>query len=479
MSRTVAVVGGGLGGMAAAGELARTGYDVTLFEAGRLGGKAGSLSVGGVTLDTGPTLLTMPDVVRSAFARLDATSLLPRIIEVDPQCEYSFASGARFTAHRDVERTASAVSGLGASEASGLFAFYEEAAAMYRFAGEPYLDAPFDGLGAFLKRTVRAGPRAIARGLTMGTLHDLAARHFRSEELRQFVGRFATYAGASPYEASAAFALIPHVERAFGTHHVQGGIAGLAQALATGIRRLGVRVEEGVKASVAHVNGRHRVGPRGDAREFDAVVVNADPLESLGRAEEPLSLSGYVLLLEVERRLSLPHHSVLFGADDRSEFAALFDGELPTDPTVYVNHPAASDDTMAPPGRSGLYLMVNAPALPRAGPRPDWTVLAGRLRDHALTRLSQRCPEVAGGTLRVLSERTPEDFERLGAPGGSLYGFLPHGRFGPFRRPRLRGRQPGLFYAGGGTHPGGGVPLVLLSGHFAAGMATQWLRGEP
>lgn len=478
MRRRVAVVGGGLGGMAAAGELARQGYDVTLFEAGQLGGKAGSFTANGVTLDTGPTLLTMPDAVRAAFARLEATSLLPKLIEVDPQCEYSFANGFRFTAHRDLERTAAAVSGLGAAEAKGIFSFYEEAAALYRFAGEPYLDSPFDGFTRFLGRALRTGPRAVARGLMMGTLHELAARHFRSEELRQFVGRFATYAGASPYQASAAFALIPHVERAFGTHHVQGGIGALARALAIAIRRLGVRVEERVKASWAYLDGRHRVGPPHDAAEFDAVVMNADPLDSLGRGAEPVSLSGYVLLLEVNRRLSLPHHSVLFGPDDRSEFAALFDGTLPPKPTVYINHPVASDDTMAPAGKSGLYLMVTAPALASVGPSHDWVTHARRLREYALAQLVRRCPEVGSSTVAVLKEQTPEDFARQGAPRGSLYGFLPHGRFGAFRRPRQRGRTPGLFYAGGGTHPGGGVPLVLLSGHFAAGMAAQWLEGE-
>ena len=464
--------------MAAAGELARKGYEVTLFEAGELGGKAGSKVSAAVTLDTGPTLLTMPDVVRSAFARLDALDLLPAFLEVDPQCEYSFASGARLTAHRDVERTAASAAALGPTEAAGVRSFYQEAAALHRFAGEPYLESPFEGLGSFLGRAVRQGPAAIVRGLAMGTLHELAARHFKTPELRQFVGRFATYAGASPYEASAAFALIAHVERAFGTHHVHGGIGALARALGRALTRLGVRFALGARASWSRHGSRYRVGSADDQRDFDAVVVNADPLESLGRGREPLSMSGYVLLLEAARRLRLPHHSVLFGADDAEEFSALFSGRLPLDPTVYVCHPAATDPSMASASRSGLYLMVNAPALPRAG-APDWGEQAKRLRDFVLARLEARCPQARGASFTVLAERTPTDFARLGAPGGSLYGFLPHGRLGPFRRPRLRGRTKGLFYAGGGTHPGGGVPLVLLSGRFAAAMADDSLRGQP
>ncbi len=464
--------------MVAAGELARKGHAVTVFEAGELGGKAGSMVSDTVTLDTGPTLLTMPDVVRSAFARLDALDLLPAFYEVDAQCEYSFASGARFTAYRDLEKTAASAAALGESEALGARTFYKEAAALFQFAGEPYLQSPFEGLGSFLARSIRQGPTAFVRGLALGTLHQLAARHFKTPELRQFVGRFASYAGASPYQASAAFALIAHVERAFGTHHVQGGIGALAKALAQALPRLGVQLVLGARAHWSPQGSRYRVGVSGDERDFDAVVVNADPLESLGRSHEPLSMSGYVLLLEANRRLSLPHHTILFGADDAEEFSALFSGRLPKDPTVYVCHPAATDPTMASEGRSGLYLMVNAPALPR-GETVDWTPPAARLRDFVLKRLLERCPQVRGAHLTVLEQRTPADFARRGAPGGSIYGFLPHGRLGPFRRPRLRGRTRRLFYAGGGTHPGGGVPLVLLSGHFAAAMADDALRGEP
>ncbi len=459
--------------MVAAGELAAKGHDVTLFEAGELGGKAGLKVSGSVTLDTGPTLLTMPSVVRTAFERLGALDLLPAFYEVDPQCEYSFASGAHLTAHRDVRKTAAAASALGPAEESGVHTFYQEAAALYRFAGKHYLETPFEGPGSFLARAVRQGPSAILRGLSMGTLHQLAMQHFKTPEMQQFVGRFATYAGASPYNASAAFALIPHLEQVLGTHHVRGGIGELAKALRVALTRLGVRFMLGARASWTRVGSRYRVGARGDERDFDAVVVNADPLASLSRSREPLAMSAYVLLVETDRRLKLPHHSVLFGDNDAQEFQALFSGRLPSDPTVYVCHPAATDPSMASDGESGLYFMVNVPAL--AGPA-DWEVEAKRLRQFVIDRLEERFPQVRGTHYTILGERSPVDFARDGAPRGSLYGFLPHGRLGPFRRPRQRGKTPGLFYAGGGTHPGGGVPLVLLSGRFAAAMADDALR---
>jgi phytoene dehydrogenase-like protein len=273
--------------------------------------------------------------------------------------------------------------------------------------------------------------------------------------------------------------MIVHIERAFGVNHVEGGMGALVKALGAAVRRAGVTMHLGAKAGFSRRGARYLVGPEGGEAEFDAVVVNADPLAHLGRAGEPLSMSGYVFFVDVPRRVSLPHHLIVFSSDYRKEFDEIFAGQVPGEPTLYVCHPAATDATMAPEGRSGLFVMVNVPAFTdRAAAERDWPVLAERLRAFAIDRLRAHFPELRGVTLRVVGERTPLDLAKFGAPGGSIYGFLPHGRFGPFRRPRLRGKQPGLFFAGGGTHPGGGVPLVMLSGRFAAGLARRHLEGR-
>ncbi|WP_338870799.1 phytoene desaturase family protein [Myxococcus stipitatus] len=481
LRRRVAVVGGGIGGLTAAGLLAREGHEVTLFEgSASLGGKAQAVTVDGVTLDTGPTLLTLPDLVRGTFERLDALDLLPPLTELQTQCAYRFAGGSTFTAFKDLERTVASADGVSPGEGAGLRRFFEEAEAIWKAAGEPYLEAPFEGMAGFMGRVARRGIGAVLAGMRLSSLHGLAAKHLRTPELRQYVGRFATYTGASPYEASAAFALIPHIERAMGVHHVRGGVGALVEALGCAVRRLGVTVHLKTKARFERTESGYRVGVGSDVAGFDSVVVNADPLESLRRGDESLALSGYVLLLEVDGRPSLPHHAVLFGGDYRREFDELFRGELASDPTVYFCHPSASDDTMAPPGRAGLFVMVNAPALPVGEARAEvearaWERHGVRVQEQMFEKLFAHYPELRG-RVRVLGTRSPVDLAAQGAPGGSIYGFLPHGKFGPFRRPRIRGNTPGLFYAGGGTHPGGGVPLVMLSGRFAAELASEHLR---
>ncbi|HZJ53049.1 MAG TPA: phytoene desaturase family protein [Myxococcaceae bacterium] len=474
MSRAtqVAVVGGGIGGLVAAGLLARAGNRVVLYEQEPcLGGKAQQFRERGTVLDTGPTLLTLPGLVRETFAALGAEDLLPRFVTLSPQCEYRWDDGSSFAVHPELEATRASVEAMAPGEGRGVEGFYAAAAAIHRAAGEPYLEAPFEGVARFLGRVVRRGPSALLRGVQMSTLHALATRHFRDPRLQQFVGRFATYTGASPYQASAAFALIPHLERVEGVHHVEGGTGALVAALEAAARRLGVEIRLGTRGAWKQAGASWRAGPAGEEAPVDAVVVNADPLGASGLSKAPLAMSGYVLLLNVPVRSRLPHHTVFFSCDYRREFEEIFSGRVPSEPTVYVCHPAASDASMAAPGTSGVFVMANVPAMGEA-----FLPHVERLRARCVTVVEALDPSVRG-RLRILGERTPADFQRQGAPGGSLYGFLPHGRFGPFRRPRSHA-APGLVYAGGGTHPGGGVPMVMLSGRFAAMQVTADLEAR-
>lgn len=478
--KRAAVIGGGFGGLVAAAELARAGHAVTLFElSNTLGGKAQVVTHTGVTLDTGPTLLTMPATVRAVFERIGASDLLPNFHRLPLQARYSWSKGPTFDCHEDLERSVTSAAQFGAREGEGLRDFYADAARTFRAAGEPYLEAPFENMPDFLARVMKRGPKAMYDGMQLATLDVLARRHFRSPQLQQFVNRFATYAGASPYEASAAFALIPHLERAQGVHHVEGGMGALVKALGAALSRLDVKVVYGQRAQWQARKAELLAGPRGGEQPFDTVVVNADPFQTEPLGARPLAMSGYVVLLDVARRLDLAHHHIVFGDDYVNEFAELFDRRVPpSDPTLYFCHPAATDASMAPAGRSGVFAMVNAPALPSESEAARWPEYAQRLQARCVDALLSTCPGLSRDEVKVLGERTPLDLAQRGAPGGSIYGFLPHGKFGPFNRPKIRSETPGVFFSGGSTHPGGGVPLCMLSGHFAAELALRHLGGR-
>lgn len=479
--KTAAVIGGGFGGLTAAAELARAGAKVTLFEKSpTLGGKAQVVTADGLRLDTGPTLLTLPDVIRATFERLGASDLLPRFTRLPLQARYSWRDGRALDCHEALDATAASASQFGPRESEGVRAFYAEAERVYRAAGEPYLEAPFEGMPDFLARVFkRSGPVGLFNGMQLSTLDALARRHFASPQLRQFTNRFATYAGASPYQASAAFALIPHIERALGVHHVEGGMGALVTALGRALERLGVRIRLGETAGWSQRKSELVAGPSGGEERFDTVVVNADPFADEPPGTRPLAMSGYVALLSVKQRLPLAHHHVVFGGDYVREFDELFTGRVPSDPTLYFCHPAATDPSMASAGRSGLFAMVNAPAMRSSDDAAAWPGHAQVLREKCITALRALVPSLGADDVQLIAERTPVDLAQRGAPGGSIYGFLPHGKFGPFERPKIRSSTRGVFFAGGSTHPGGGVPMVMLSGHFAATMAAEHLFPAP
>ncbi|HST03755.1 MAG TPA: phytoene desaturase family protein [Chloroflexia bacterium] len=495
---SVVVVGAGLGGLGTAVRLARAGYRVTLLEKNeRVGGKLNLVEAGGFRFDTGPSLITMPGVLaatfRAAGRRMQDYVTMARL---DPICRYTFADGTRLDVSPNIPRLVSELDRIMPGESAGFLRFLAYARTLYRRAGPTFLLRERPTMRDLLSRRGLDAARIDAH-LAM---HTAVRRFFRDPRLVQLFDRYATYNGSSPYRAPATLAMIPYIELAGGGWYIQGGLYRLAESLLTVARELGVEVrtnsevEQVLVVQNAGRSSASAVGVRlsdGDDVRAGTVIINADPmyaypalipqpyqdrrLVSRMRALEP-SCSGFVLLLGVKGDYSnLAHHSVFFSGDYQAEFRAIFDEGMPaSDPTIYVACTSKTDPTQAPSGYSNLFVLVNAPALPLGQSAGRWQEWAKPYRDSIIAKLEKEA--LPGLSSRIVYEQsiTPQDFkERYNVWRGAIYGLSSNSRRTAFLRPP--NRAPGLdnlYFVGGSVHPGGGIPLVLLSARLVTRMIT-------
>ena len=479
--KRIIVVGAGLAGLSAALHARAAGAEVLLLEKNaRVGGKLQLVERDGFTFDTGPSLFTMPwvlqDVLAVAGRRLQDELVL---VPLDPTCHYRWADGTTFDAHSDLAALLSEIERLEPRDVEGFFRFMAFASRIYRAAAEPFLLEPFEGLRTMLQ------PRLIRDFFNIAPLETVdhaVQRFFRSPYLRQVFNRYATYNGSSPYRSPATFCIIPYVELAQGGWYIQGGMYQLARCLERVVREQGVELRLNTTVERVVTEQRRARGVQlsdGSFEAADYVIVNADALYALEhllparRPQHPLSCSGFVLLLGVARDYpQLSHHTIFFSRDYPAEFQAIFERGVPAvDPTIYVAATCRADATHAPSGMLNLFVLVNAPATGRV----NWQREAQGYRDLVVRRLEQH--GLAGLNEAIISEQmlTPADLAQMtNAWQGALYGPASHGLQAAFLRPhnRVRGLD-NVALVGGATHPGGGIPLVLLSGRAGARWALQ------
>ncbi len=476
------VVGAGVGGLASAIALGARGMEVLVLEAGAMvGGKAAITVVDGVEVDTGPSVLTMPDVFRTLFAaagtRLEDELVL---LEPSPGFRYLYPDGVVLDVHHHLEDTLASVSqSLGPLAADELAAFLAYAERIWDAAAPAFVygDAPTwktllgGGLGQLAKFS-RIDP--------LSTLWGAIERRVRSPHLRMLLARYATYNGSDARRAPATLSCIAHVELALGGYGVLGGMYELVRALERVAARMGVQIRcSSPVARIVVTDGAVRGVALADGSVVATrhVVANADVAAVTGALLEPHvrhgirddqtpSMSGYNAVVKA-RRAERVAHTVLFPDDYLEEFADIFDRDRPpASPTVYVCAQEACHRRPSWLEHEPLFLMCNAPAEPARSPRDDavWreldVVMMQRLEAAGLLDASDR----------VLWRRTPRELaERFPGSRGSIYGSASNNTTAAFQRPKNRvDGVRGLFLASGSAHPGGGVPLAALSGMAAA-----------
>ena len=490
MSRVV-VVGAGVGGLAAAARLASAGHDVTVYErsdvvGGKLGRHSREAPAGTFQFDTGPSLLTLPQVFADLFAATGAKlDEYVDLIPLDPIVRHIFPDSGRTVLDSCADPTlfASRIqAAFGATAADDWRRLWHRAERVWHASWRDILRSPVDSPLSLARLAWRVRDlAAIAPGQT---LRALGRRHLRDPRLRMLLDRYATYAGADPRRAPAALVAVPYAELAFGGWYLRGGLSTLADALLSRCLDLGVVVQTGVAvtgidAAGGRVQAVRLAGTAGPVpadvvvADVDALTVYRDLLPTPGRLARlaDRSLAGFVMLLGVRGRTpQLAQHTVFFPPDYDAEFDAVFGDPArgaparpARDPTVFVT--VADDPAARPPGHEAWFVLVNAARHGRSASSVDWRRpgLADAYGDRILDVLADRGVDVRD-RLVFREVRTPADLAAsTAAPGGAIYGTA-----GRLMRVANRGTTAGLFLVGGSAHPGGGLPMVTLSAQIVA-----------
>ncbi|WP_420630719.1 phytoene desaturase family protein [Candidatus Leptofilum sp.] len=487
----ILIIGAGIGGLSTAIRLAAAGQRVTIYEKnGQVGGKMGQIVADGFRWDIGPSVITMRHVFEELFVsagrRLeDYLSLEP----VDPLTRYFYPDGTILDAKEDPAQMAEQIRQIAPQDVAGYKKYLHYAKQIHRITGPVFIYDKPPTWRSFLR--VPFPDWFKIDGLR--TMQKAIESHVQSPELRQLLGRFATYVGGSPYLAPATLNVIAHVELSGGVWYPRGGIYVIAQAMAILARELGVTIHTncGVQ-EICVENGRfsHLILKNGGKVSGTAVVSNLDVTttqkhllknsqSTIRNSQFDSSCSGFILLLGINKQFpKLAHHNILFSPDYPAEFNAIFQqGQPPADPTIYIAITSKTDPEHAPDGGENWFVLVNAPPL---DDQYDWHTNQQSYRDLVLQKIANFGFDVRD---HIVTEQilTPHDLAAgSGAWRGALYGASPNSRWAAFKRPHNRSKQiKGLYFAGGTTHPGGGVPMVTLSGKVAAQLVLEGMVPSP
>ncbi len=489
----IGVIGGGLGGLAAACTLAARGYAVTLFERNEwLGGKAAQLEGAGFRFDMGPTIVTIPSVLRRLFTeagrRMEDYLTL---VNLDPQWRCFFEDGSALDLAQNPEAMAKTLDRFapGTNSGAGYRDFMKLSHRLNDISYRFFFDKPIGGLRDMFDFKTAFDPKVLGDVLAMRMGRSVAGtvRKFNPDpRVAQMIDHYTQYVGSSPYGSPAVLCGIAHMQANEGVWYPLGGTRAVPVALEKLARELGVEIRTNTTIEKILTQGGAVTGvrtERGEEIKLTAIVSNCDSVlthrELINgavatkfekRRHYEAACSGVVLYLGLNQRYDhLAHHDFVFSRDPHEEFDFIYKkGEPAPDPTCYLAATSCSEPGTAPKGGEALYVLVHTPYL---RPHHDWKKMFPAYRKTILEKL-KRTGGMKDIESRIVFERslTPQDIkDRYHVLDGAIYGLASHGKFlGAFkpgnRSPDLRG----LYLAGGAAHPGPGMPMVLMSGWIAA-----------
>ncbi|WP_211748534.1 phytoene desaturase family protein [Paenibacillus sp. Marseille-Q4541] len=491
MSKKVIVIGGGLGGLSCAMRLAADGHDVEVLEKNeRAGGKLNIRSGQGYSFDTGPSILTMPWVLEQLFEstgrRLEDYMTLVR---VEPQWRTFFEDGVSIDVTSDLPKMISIIREISEEDAKGFLKYLQYCQKLYDLNRNSIYSKSLSGLDEL--RAMHTIKELLAMD-PLRTMSQSTSKYLKDKHLRQLFNFFIMYIGSSPYHAPAVLSQLVYVQLGLGIYYVKGGMYNIAKGMLRALEEQGVRVRTNAKVSRINTKGQTATGVTledGTIIEADLVVSNLEAIPTyhsllkdqngaVGTAKKlnkyAPTVSGLVLLLGVDKTYEqLLHHNFFFSRDPEKEFHDMFNKGIPSDdPTVYIGVSSKSDETQAPQGKENLFVLTHVPPLK---PGKSWESYKDDYRELVLGKLERMGLTDIREHIEYEYTFIPDDLQQLyGANGGSIYGVTTDRKMnGGFKIPSKSELINNLYFVGGSTHPGGGVPMVTLSGQLTADLIKE------
>ena len=484
--KRVAVIGGGLGALSGAICLARLGFSVQLFEKNpKIGGKVNEVVLEDYRFDTGASLLTMPSVIDdlfdfAGFNRSDYLEFMP----IDPICRYFFADGSVMDTSADKAKMKAAIKQLSPDDAEAYESFLKYAERIHALTAEIFMFTPIHEFKKLMRFRYLRTLFRLYQIDPFRTVHQSVSRFFSDPRIIQLFDRYATYNGSDPFQAPATLNIIPYVEYGLGGYYIKDGIYRLINAMELIARKRGVQIHTSVKVEKICQANKRVDGIRANGQKVcadyvlcgsDAVIAHDELIDDQPNQRKKLnrlepSLSGMVFLWGVRgSHPQLAHHNTVFSNDYDTEFRQIFEHrQVPAEPTIYIAITSKSETGHAPADGENWFVLLNMPYL---APGQMWEQEKVRMRNFILDRLRQIGLDIKD-RIEVEQIYTPEDFSKLYASNrGSIYGISSNSKTTAFKRLPNRSRiLDRLYFAGGSVHPGGGIPLVILSGKMAAAL---------
>ncbi|MDR9441837.1 MAG: 1-hydroxycarotenoid 3,4-desaturase CrtD [Schleiferiaceae bacterium] len=482
------VIGSGIAGLATAVRLQAAGFATRVFEANAYpGGKVTEIGGQGYRFDAGPSLFTLPELVEETIQAAGKKVEDYFHYHRHPvACRYFWDDGTELTAWGDPRRFAQEVESKLGVPAARTEKHLAHAARIYRSTTPVFLEKSLHRWKSYLNRDTLKAISQLHRLNLFNSLHTVNHKALQHPKLVQLFDRYATYNGSSPYLTPGVMSSIPHLEHNLGTFYPRGGMHSIPMALYRLAQDLGVRFHFHQPVERILTQDKKVSGVRVEGQRYPASVVvsNADVWPTFRallpheRAPErvlnqPRSSSALIFYWGMAATFSeLDLHNIFFTDDYREEFRQIFEAQnVSDDPTVYVNISSKVEAQDAPPDTENWFVMVNVP--PDTG--QDWEALTARIRQQVLRKLSARLGRDLAPLIRYEETLDPRKIEQQTASyQGSLYGASSNNPLAAFlRHPNFSPRLHGLYFAGGSVHPGGGVPLCLLSARITASLAIQ------